>query len=303
MSSQLRAIPHFERKMSVNGSELLAGPDAFSLMDLPDDCMKAIFVSLALDDYHMLTLPLVCKATHRMCSTAPIIEAARLASRLRQVAALFADARPCMLSDSWALGHAWGALQAAEVHLQGSYFIDRASQLAAIQGGMESLLTICRHGSALEGAARLQPTLVTAEGLFLEAEEQKTSTLLARAERETALSRSDRAASDVAASLGLDYGGSRAAVFREAQQQALRHNAADTRRRWKLMALPMRRAWELKAAQANESAERRQALAAAAATIAKALTDRLAACTGGKCTLAATPASVARELSPAASTK
>ena len=69
------------------------------------------------------------------------------------------------------------------------------------------------------------------------------------------------------------------------------------------MALPMRRAWELKAAQANESAERRQALAAAAATIAKALTDRLAACTGGKCTLAATPASVARELSPAASTK
>ena len=60
---------------------------------------------------------------------------------------------------------------------------------------------------------------------------------------------------------------------------------------------------EIEAAQANESAERRQALAVAAATIAKALTSRLAACNGGKCTLAAAPASVARELSPAASTK
>ena len=87
------------------------GQAVVTLLSLPDDCLVRCLLPLADDDYHMLTAPLVCGAFARACN-GDDLAAARLASRLRQVAAAIVEAAMPLTSE-WAVSHAWGALTAA----------------------------------------------------------------------------------------------------------------------------------------------------------------------------------------------
>ena len=93
------------------------GQAVVTLLSLPDDCLVRCLLPLADDDYHMLTAPLVCGAFARACN-GDDLSAARLASRLRQVAAAIVEAAMPLTSE-WAVSHAWGALTAAHEFLGG----------------------------------------------------------------------------------------------------------------------------------------------------------------------------------------
>jgi len=237
---------------------------------LPDECVHAVVLSLTTDDYHMLTLPLVCKCLRRVCQH-PYIEAARLASRLRQVVNILGSD---LCEDSWALGHAWGALAATDQFLSDDNGTDRLKWLQATARGELSLRALCRHCAQLH-----LPTLApsTAEDLFLEDQTSARKASLTVHTRQHALHSGDRAASKAGAAIGINYSGSQVAVYQEAQLQAQRHLAASCRRNWKMLSAPMRRSWERKAAQANDRQERKHAAVRTTTALARALIDQLEA--------------------------
>jgi len=249
-----------------------------SLDQLPDDVLKAILLSLAMDDYHMVTLPMVCTTFQRVCSI-PSVQAARLASRLRQVAELVrCPVAPPLKNDinreSWVIGHLWGALRGSDLYLQAdAYSSDRFCWLQSNRG-LPSLEAICLHCSHLQPEAF---TPVQAEALYYAAETARASRIpLPRAEHSSGpTSSADAAAARLGAKLGINYGGSRAAVSLEAQQQAQRQHAASCRRQWKLLNSRDRKAWELKAATANDKSERHLAASATCAREAKQLLERI----------------------------
>ena len=88
-----------------------------ALIDLPSELLSKITLLLARDDYHMLTLPLVCSVFNRT-SQLPEVASARLASRVRQVVAAVVPAKLIVDgSNEWALAHVSGALDASECFL------------------------------------------------------------------------------------------------------------------------------------------------------------------------------------------
>ena len=105
-------------------------PAVVGLLDLPPDLLANILLHHGDDDYHMLTLPLTCTALWRVCA-ARELSAARLASRLRQVAAAVVTPK-LGLDNEWALAHAWGALSDAERFLCPDGVLDRARVLVCL---------------------------------------------------------------------------------------------------------------------------------------------------------------------------
>lgn len=251
--------------------------DCRRLVDLPDDMLKIVLLTLCEDDYHMLTLPLVCTTFRALCLT-PALRAGRIASRLRLVLEVLKghDLR----TNVWAIGHAWGALHAARDYLRSH---------AAPSDGLRELAAIGAHGSASlrmlsNRCACVEPVPLehfTAEGCFLDAER----TRLARVPPEQrgrshsgAESADDAAASSAAAALGLDYRGARAAVQKALEAQQQRHLGATCRRNWKLLTPAARSSWQAHADAANDGAQRKHAAVHAMADLARWLSAQLDKC-------------------------
>lgn len=267
---------------------------------LPEELLASIALHLADDDYHMLTLPLVCSALGRACRT-PAVEAARLASRLRQVADSVA---PAAEIDEWGLGHAWGALTAAQAFLDvpAPAFDSRIALLAAAPSGMQSLRLITERCAALEPPP--PPAAKSAEALFLEVEAQRQAAAAApalslsarpasnalapaslspslsahhaspRAVRRSNARPGDIAAQKQAAALNL-RGEARSAVAREMEAQAQRQLSAETRRRWRLLSGWEKREWEGHRLEGIEAWKRRCSVTATTAELATSVASRL----------------------------
>ena len=224
-----------------------------SLEKLPDEIISLLCSKyLADDDYHQLTLPLTCKAFLRVSSSSKEASAARLVSRLRQVADGVVSSNLDATSNEWALAHLWGALDAVDSFLKLDSIEVQLRVLRAAPAGDESLRALLGHCTLLAQAA--PPPRVSAESLFFEHEATRLQTM-----QEPALSpivrltAGDRAAREAAAALNLK-GEARSALRREAQAQARRQLDATCRRRWKQMPATARRAWELRAVEVSRSA-------------------------------------------------
>lgn len=256
-------------------------PPAVSLEQLPDEILAAVIQPLALDDYHMLTIPLISRAFQRSCEL-PAVEATRLASRLRQVAhaVVLLPPQPHAGSagepppEDWAIGHAWGALKATERYLRGGAAGEQLNHLAAAPDGLESLRALVVHCAALTPPSMPSPPEVGAERLFQQAQAE-----LARARQPAAVGAApscaqradDKALWDVAAALNLQAGRGHTMVNEELQRQERRHQAAATRRRWKLLPPSERRAWERRAAADAQRALRRHEAVREVAALAAGL--------------------------------
>ena len=141
------------------------------MVDLPPDLLAHIVLSLADDDFHMLTLPLTCSLFRRLfLSGEPA--AARLASRLRQVEA--AVCQPGLSvdgSNEWALAHACGALRDTDALLCSENISLYA--LAAVPRGLSSLRALVVHCCGTTPAPTPPAAAMTAEALFIEAEAKR----------------------------------------------------------------------------------------------------------------------------------
>ncbi len=259
------------------------------LSDLPDELIAACYLTLADDDFQVLTMPLVSVAFRR-AARQPAVAAVRLASRLRQVVAgacispdrVYAEQPRGGAPMGWRFGHAWAALDAARAFLvqEGESSSHRWSVLDAA-GGLGSLTSLLDWCEAV-GLPPPAPPAPKAEELFLQTERarQKLESERRLPSRELELKRAegvgDRQARDAAAALNLqsEGEGGRSAVRQEVERQARRQLEASCRREWKQMPASKRREW---AQYAHQCERQREADRSAAAEVVE-LAAELARC-------------------------
>ena len=241
---------------------------------LPEEILAAVVLHLWRDDYHMLTLRLVSKQFELVCGT-PAVEAARLASRLRQVAdgVVLGQGR----LDDWSIGHVWGALRVADAFLSGGRdggLSERMELLCNSPGGAPSLKHLVAR--CADASRSPPPRARTAEEIFLETEANRLQPMQPSGPTPRALS-GERAAESAAAALNLKSE-ARDVLRREAKAQAQRQLAATCRRNWKQLPPAQRRQWEQRAAAETEASMRRGAAMHTAVSLATNLARRMQDC-------------------------
>ena len=243
---------------------------------LPEEILMNVVLHLRHDDYHMLTLRLVSRQFELVTGT-PAVEAARLASRLRQVVGGVVIGQGYL--DDWSIGHMWGALRAADAFLSGGrdgVFSERLRLLSNMPGGAQSLRTLVTYCADIS-RPRLPPAR-TAEEIFLETEANRLQPSRPSGQSSRATS-GERAAQSAAAALNLKSE-ARDVLYQEAKAQAQRQLAATCRRNWKLLPPAQRRQWQQRAAAELEASVRRDSAVHTAVTLATALNRRMQDCEG-----------------------
>lgn len=253
-------------------------PVPITLTALPEELLVSIIIRLADDDYHMLTLPVVCSTFHSACVASLQCVACRLASRLRQVRRCVVEPRMNISESEWALAHAWGALQAAQAFFATSsmqQLLSRIEALAASPEGIASMRDLLRHCAAVEQKA-MPPEPASAEALFLEESARRLQPGAKASTLKTRAMPGDKAARDAAAALNLrGEVGAIAAVRKEAEAQAQRQVQAECRRNWKLLPPAKRREWERWAKHKAEQAARWHQVVGMTAELAREMRGRL----------------------------
>ena len=249
-----------------------------TLDSLPIELLGNIVRCLATDDYHMLTLPLVSQTFRKLYGGGSEVGAARMASRLRQVAAAVVETNLSVDgSDEWALAHAWGAVNELDLYLcpvtTGTIVPARLKSLETAPEGTASLRTLLAYCS--KSKPPRTATVHDAQDLFFEAEAKRLqqpggrSSMASFIHRETA---GDRAAKKEAKELGFTReANARAALRREVEKQAQKQNEAECRRRWKQLTSKQRKEWERWALELQRQESQRLAIAKTTVDVAASL--------------------------------
>lgn len=260
-------------------SQMSESDEPVGLGTLPPELLSNILLRLADDDYHMLTLPLVGRDFLAGFSTSLALWAARLGSRLRQVAGGVVGSD--IYGSEWALAHAWGALRAADEFLlppgagessAAGPLATRVAFLESAPGGVRGLCALIAHCKASEPPP--PPSRVSAEAYFLEVEAKRLQSSQTAALLPQRLTAGDRAAREAAAALNLK-GEARSAIRREAAAQARRQVDATCRRQWKLLAPSQKKQWERHAAVESRRREEWHSVVSRTLSLARELGGRL----------------------------